>query len=230
MKNLRQLLFKWFTDHSETYNHPFIQYGKLCATNGKLLIRIDKNMVSDEDLQISNIKEQKRPDTQKVIPQCTRCTLLTKKNVQEAIQKAAIVDEYLECDDCNGSGHVEYKYLSLSGNYYFQDLECPICYGTGKLEPTGKKIHDPLQIYQMEDFFLTGNTLAAILDVMNVFEVEQLFIRHIGRKAFYRWLMLTLDQTNSVEVVIGGIRDEDAKSIIKINTSRKEANNEKCLR
>lgn len=218
MKNLRQLLFKWFTDNSETYNHPFIQNGKLCATNGQLLIRIDKNMVSNEDnLPISKIKEQTRPDTQKVVPKCSRCTLLTKKTVQKTIQMAALVDEYLECDDCNGSGEVEYEYLSLSSFHYYQTHECPVCDGTGILEYTSKKIHDPLQMYQMEDFFLTGKTLACILEVMNALEVEQLFIRHLGNKENFRNLMmLTMDQTNSVEVVVGGIRDDDAKSIIKI--------------
>lgn len=221
MKNLRQLLYDWFTYREDevSCSHPFFQYDKLCATNGLRLIRIDKSLLSENvNLPMGVInKERQVPDTQRVIPECSRCTPLTKKTVKKAIQKAALVDEYVECGDCNGTGSVEYEYQSLLGYHYYQTHECPVCGGTGKLEFTGRKIHDPLQMYKMEEFFLTGNTLACILEVMNVLEVEQLFIRYLRNKVTLKNLMmLTLDQTSSVEVVIGGINDNDTKSIIKI--------------
>lgn len=218
MKNLRQLLYGYFTitTNGLPTSHPFWQDGKLCATNGKVLIRISEKIVSTDNnnLPMDLINEDRKvPNTQSVIPECTLCIPLNKDTLVKAIQKAELVDEHITCEDCHGEGTVEWEYQSLDGTLHTKDDKCPVCNGTGELGTTGKEIPDPKQVYKINETFFSCKDLKWLLDVMEEMEVEQLFIR-----AFRQHLMmLTTDETTNVEIIIASVnKDERDKNIITI--------------
>ena len=215
MKNLKQLLYECFTNKypDSPCCHPFIQDGKLCATNGKTLIRIDKNLVSTEDNLPMGIieKQQKVPVTQSVIHLPETCIPLTKDALEMAVKKAKIVDEYVTCDDCCGNGTVRWEYNSLDGCCYTKEWECPVCDGTGHREATGRKIPDPDQAYKISKTYFKGDMIGVLIKTMDMLEVDKLFIRYLNDGL----IQLTMDDTNSVEVVIAAAAVPDIPEKLK---------------
>ena len=220
MKNLKQLLYDSFTyrNPASPCCQPFIQDGKLCSTNGKMLIRIDKNLVSAEDNLPMGIIEKQRnvPITKAVIHQPETCTPLTKDELEKAVKKAKIVEEYVPCDDCCGGGTVTWEYYSLDGCRYTKELECPVCDGTGHKEATGRRIPDPKQVYKLSKTYFKGDSIGVLIKTMEMLEVDKLFIRYLNDSL----MQLTMDETDSVEVVIATVAEpEKFRYIIKIPCS-----------
>lgn len=153
MKNERQLIDNFVnTDMLRpALNHPFWQHDKLCASNGRVLIRIDKKLIDDPDLVPK--KSIRPPETSNAIPETTLNIPLTRQKIKKAVQKADIVDEYTPCEECYNTGKVEWYYESLEGLYKKED-KCPVCDGEGHLGKTGNKIPNPKQLYQIKRLFL----------------------------------------------------------------------------
>lgn len=214
MKNERQLIYDCFVSNDRlrpALKYPFWQHDKLCATSGRVLIRIDKNLVDDPDLVPKFPKNQKLPETNSVIPETTLNIPLTQQKIKKAVQKADIVDEYTPCEECYNTGIVEWYYESLEGLYKKED-KCPVCDGEGHLGKNGNKIPDPKQLYQIKRLFFTGETIAWLLEVMDLLETSKLTVS--GQNPYV--LLLTMP---GVEILIANHlfdEDDNTEDIIKI--------------
>ena len=211
MKNLRQLLFGYFISQNDypQLPFPFWQNNKLCASDGHVLIRIDKNLVENPEWVPQPQPKTKYPDTGCVIPEYSLDIPLTVNQIQNAIQKAKIVDEYEPCDDCHGTGMVTWEYEGLVNDYTKED-KCPVCDGEGHLQKTGRQIPDPKQLYAVRNLFFSGKRMAWLLDVMQQMEITKLVIKAITEIT----MLLT---TDGVEILIAsGIPEKDDNQAIKI--------------
>lgn len=211
MKNLRQLLFGYFISQNDypQLPFPFWQNNKLCASDGHVLIRIDKNLVENPEWVPQPQPKTKYPDTGSIIPEHSLDIPLTISQIQNAIQKAKIVDEYEPCDDCHGTGMVTWEYEGLVNDYTKED-KCPVCDGEGHLQKTGRQIPDPKQLYAVKNLFFSGKRMAWLLDVMQQMEITKLVIKAITEIT----MLLT---TDGVEILIAsGIPEKDDNQAIKI--------------
>ena len=211
MKNLRQLIYNYFInpDDHPILSQPFWQDKKLCASDGHVLIRIDKNLVENPEWVPQPQPKTKYPDTGSVIPEYSLDIPLAVNQIQNAIQKAKIVDEYEPCDDCHGTGMVTWEYEGLVNDYTKED-KCPVCDGEGHLQKTGRQIPDPKQLYAVRNLFFSGKRMAWLLDVMQQMEITKLVIRAITEIT----MLLT---TDGVEILIASeIPEKDDVPAIKI--------------
>ena len=99
---------------------PFIQDGKLCATNGYWLVRID-------------------PSLKNLFPAKSCSQIITKEAISEAVEEIpTYVDD--SCQECCGEGTVTFTYTAdTDGEEYETEDTCPVCNGSGKCEK-GKEI------------------------------------------------------------------------------------------
>ena len=213
MRNERQLIYNFVSPDKlrPALSHPFRQHDKLCATNGRVLIRIDKKLIDDPDLVPKFQKNRKLPETSSVIPETTLNIPLTQQKIKKAVQKANIVDEFIPCEECHNTGIVEWEYQALDG-YYTKKDKCPVCDGEGHLGKTGNKIPDPKQLYQIKRLFFTGETIAWLLKVMDLLETSKLTVT--GQNPYA--LLLTMP---GVEILIANHlfdEDDNTENIIKI--------------
>lgn len=213
MENIRQLICNCFIspDYHPILVQPFWQNNKLCATDGHVLIRIDKNLVENPEWVPQPQPKTKYPDTGSVIPEYSLDIPLTVNQIQNAIQKAKIVDEYEPCDDCHGTGMVTWEYEGLVNDYTKED-KCPVCGGDGHRGKTGRRIPDPDQPYQIQGLTFKGKRLTWLLKVMEYLQIQELTINGVTDYT----LLLTLP---GIEILIASSVLEDVdkhKKVFKI--------------
>ena len=185
IKNEKELLdlFVCKNDYPQKLTRPFenLYYeGKVWASEGHLLLVIDKECLSEEyekdKLHLPEIKERNIN------------TVVTKKAIQEAFSKCEQVEEEVtigknaDCEECDGSGYVDWEYTTRGGKVYYEEDECPVCKGSGYSEEaiskkTGKKIADPDAPMKIDTMGVFSRYVQIVLKTMDLLEVDE--IRHV---------------------------------------------------
>lgn len=152
----------------------FRQHGYVIASDGHLLIRVLENMVDD----LAQISEQGLPNTDSIIPkELPWNKTITKDCLLKALTKAPKVEEKIKCEDCHGSGKVEWTYEAQNGHEYTDNFECPVCHGKGHHGVTGKLVPDPQQLYSLAGGAMNTECLYDLIRVMETFKVKKMLLR-----------------------------------------------------
>lgn len=199
----RDELLRMFCDDSENrpiFNHPFLQGGHTCATEGHAAI-----VLPIEDGDEAMYKPQEHPSVLPFLNKETESFMVIYRDecaaVYDGIEKG-ISEIDPKCPDCKGEGVVEYSYEDTMGNYHSEYLECPICYGSGKVDMKhyyGKRKFQ----YQIEEkYALNFPQLKRIKSVMEYFDLDAVeFLKekskngqpyHIITDEFHMFLMPAL--------------------------------------
>ena len=184
-------LFNIFTGSDPchpVYAKPFDYYGNVYATDAHSIIRCHKDFI---DFELSNPFTP--PNCDAVFP-----VLDSPRNVITSIEDFEIFktfdellneDEYIDCDECGGSGRVEWEYKTFAEKHY-----CPVCEGLGlsckaKLMPTGNKIFPTEGCYATIDgVFFNINILYKVFKAQKIIggEIISLNIVQKGKPAAFR--------------------------------------------
>lgn len=103
-----------------------------------------------------------------------------------------VVQEAIECSECNGEGEVYWKYRADNGRIYRCLHDCPICDGSGKMEPeirreTGNKIAYTAAIVKVGNAYMYAryiNVLRMAMKHLNASSVEMVFNPKMGMSEF----------------------------------------------
>ena len=138
-QKIRRALFLSVSDYEGEYRKvlekPFMQDGKLCATNGYWLVRIDPSLC-DTHIEFT---ESEKPSLKNLFPAKTCSQIITKEAISEAVEEIpTYVDD--SCQECCGEGTVTFTYTAdADGEEYETEDTCPVCNGSGKCAK-GKEI------------------------------------------------------------------------------------------
>ena len=155
---------------------PFLQDGRVCATDGYMLIRICAALCEGD--------YQERPggllppNTANVIPVPNTDEPLTYRKLKIALN--ATPDEHSRrCPECNGEGVVTWEYRDKSGEYHKQQDTCPVCDGAGELvdEYTAVKYQ-----YTIHGATLCLHHVKTLLRTMEHLHTKTLRLRHFNDK------------------------------------------------
>lgn len=146
IKNEAELLDK-FCDKSFSNplrSAPFFntKYNEVWSTDGYVLIRIKpERLVGEYPKGELRLPMLECPCKKKITIDAINKALNECPKVDEEI----IIQEAVECEDCDGTGEVYWEYTDNKGHTHQHLDECPVCNGMGEIEPaktkkTGKKI------------------------------------------------------------------------------------------
>lgn len=133
MKNERELLMLFYdSDNSrEVLRQPFLQDGKVCASDGHVLIRIDSSLCEGSyDEKPGGLTP---PRTASVVPTVTTDIAVTRQQIERALEQAP-EERNRECPECEGNGDVTWEYRDRYYQKYTMEETCPVCDGSGTVD------------------------------------------------------------------------------------------------
>ena len=73
-----------------------------------------------------------------------------------------------DCDECDGTGSVEWECQDKKGNTHYKDFDCPICNGLGFLKLNVRKCYEPEYnaIIELAGFYINNVHIKAIIDAL----------------------------------------------------------------
>ena len=219
--NNEQELFELFCDpHSESAfkQKPYYetQCKKVFATDGVILIMMNPSMLSE------SYEEIKKPVIYKVfrgsMEEYFTFEALKKVLASFAMEEEQVVtEEGRECEECEGSGEVEWEYTDQDGEIHFRDSDCPVCHGDGMFEDvfksTGFMIPTEDSIVRIGKLFFRGLVAQKLLWVMEYFNVDKAAFAE-GKNS----ISITLN--NGVEIAIASLEPFESQHIVTLETTK----------
>lgn len=132
--------FDCFTEKEDDYlpsfcRHAFYRDGYVIATDRAILVRAPY-----ESLRELYVNEDKNPKGLPDFP-ASNCSFNLPLNILvdtiksiPAEETIAVEGKAAECDECEGTGSVEWTYEDYDGNEHKQDFDCPVCGGRGRVK------------------------------------------------------------------------------------------------
>lgn len=146
IKNEAELLNKFCdkTHIKKELTKPFFntRYNEVWSTDSYVLIRIKpERLVGEYPKEKLGLPALECPCRKKVTIEALNKALNECPKVDEEI----VIQDAVECKECDGSGEVYWEYTDNTGHTHEHLDECPVCNGTGELEPektkkTGRQI------------------------------------------------------------------------------------------
>lgn len=214
-------LFELFCD-KEHYNkkshEPFLNvvYNEVWATDGYMVVAVKPELVS------GRYRENRLPMNTPFGKACDRTVTL--KAIKDALAKLPMVEEEeiedVDCDECDGSGEVEYEYVDKGGVTHEVTADCPICFGTGYVDgapkKTGEMIADFCTPIKLGEAYIMAHRISKIAQAMELLGIDELIMAHNGRRDDDTVEAYEL-QTNGVRFfVMPMLVEEDVPNVIKI--------------
>ena len=181
IKNEAELLNK-FCD--AFYNIPLLRtpflntkYNEVWSTNGYVFIGINPEILTKEYPKGEHpFPKLEFPCNKKITLEAVNQALDDCPKIDEEI----VIQDAVECEDCNGSGSVTWKYMDIHGHTHEHESDCPVCDGTGEIEPertkkTGKQITDEDAVIKIGNAYFRARVISKLkfaLDFLGITSVK----------------------------------------------------------
>lgn len=145
---------------------PFYRDGFVIATDMAILVRVPYDSlqgVYDKSEQPKRIPDFPNPNCDFELPLAT--IVKTIKSIPE-VEEVRVHGIDAECDECEGSGTVEWVYADSDGEEHRKDFDCPICDGRGKVKT--KKYLREWRCISINSTILSVRTLMKLAKAMDV--------------------------------------------------------------
>lgn len=158
-----------------------VQYKNyIIATNGNVLLYINKNKIIDNDYQEYDIPD----NVSKYFVLDSNCDRkLTLNELERQLswckQEHIITHDYETCPECNGEGVVSWEYEDRNCETHYIDYDCPICQGEGQIDKG--IISDELQYCRdetinIENFNYSARNIERIVKSMKLLNINEISI------------------------------------------------------
>ena len=220
--NNEQELFELFCDpysnFAETHKPYYeTQCKKVFATNGRIIILMNPNMLS------GNFEEREFSFARKLTLNSAEghFTLESLKKTLASFgmeEERVIIEKGAECEECNGSGEVEWEYTDQDGEIHFHNGDCPVCHGDGMVEDvcksTGFMIPTGNSFVRIGKSFFRGIVAQKLLWAMEYFNVDK-----AGFSEGEKTICFTLE--NGVQIVVANLEPYGAfQNIVTLETTK----------
>ena len=220
--NNEQELFELFCDpHSIQLfkQKPYYETRrkKVFSTNGQLLIMMNPSILSEsyEEIEKPLIYTVFRDSMEGCFTFESLKKVLASFEMEE---EQVIIEEGGECEECGGSGEVEWEYTDLDGKSHFHDNDCPVCNGDGMFEgvckSTGFMIPTEDSTVRIGKSFFRGIEAQKLLWTMEYFKVDKAEFSESEKS-----VSVTLD--NGVQIAVANIEPYGAfQNIVTLETTK----------
>ena len=188
IKNEAELL-NMFCDKNEfrqLLRTPFLNtnYNEVWSTDGRVFIGINPEILT-----------KKYPKGELSLPKlefpCEKTITIEALNkafgLCPMIDEEVVVEDAVECEECNGKGEVYWEYTDNHLNTHERLMDCPICNGEGEMEhkktkKTGKKVIADDAVIEVGSAYFFANRLQLLKTAMEYLNVESVKITHNSPK------------------------------------------------
>lgn len=144
---------------------PLLKGNKVFAADSHKAIYINAEFCQGEyertekfDLKFSPVAEQE-----------LNIPLLSLQKAYDSLPKVKYEEYDMEdCDECDGTGSVEWECQDKKGNTHYKDFDCPICNGLGFLKLNVRKCYEPEYnaVIELAGFYINNVHIKAIIDAL----------------------------------------------------------------
>lgn len=159
-----QKLLGLFHSEGSLSGMPILKENKVFASDGHKAIYINAEVCLGE-YERTEMYNLKLPPVEQEL----NIPLLSLQKAYDFLPK--VEDEEYdqeECNECNGTGSVEWEYTDKNGKTHHQDLDCPACDGWGFFKRNVRKCYEPEYdaIIELDGFFINNQHIKAIIDAL----------------------------------------------------------------
>lgn len=167
--------------YRELYKQPYANEAdnmKIIATDGKAMLIVDKSLTKCKYKTISQ-----------AIPTFTGGAVnieIEFSTIDKAYEKLEFEKEMVskdggtkECEDCEGTGHVDFEFESIDGELYYIEEDCPVCDGTGEREgyelvETGRQVPCDNQCYLIGGVYFREDIITRVVSALRLMGFERI--------------------------------------------------------
>lgn len=161
----------------ESIRKPFYRDGFVYATNRNILVRVpyrDLERLYDTVDKPKNLPKFPEPTCQLDLP--ISVLVETFKSIPK-VEERSVKGKAAECDECEGSGEVEWTYEDSDGEEHQKYFDCPICEGLGKVKT--KKFYREWLYTSINGVALRNNELMIMAEAANDLGLSSIKILHL---------------------------------------------------
>lgn len=191
-------LFGLFHDKGSLTAMPLLKDDKVFATDCHKVIYINAEVCQGEYERTEMFDVRLPPVEQELnIP------LLSLQKAYDSLPK--VEDEEYdqeECNECDGTGSVEWKYLDKNGKTHHQDSDCPACNGYGYFKRNVRKCYKPEYnaIIELDGFFINNQHIKAIIDALFLLGKDHITLLSKAKKDTVPWAYFRIDENITIIV------------------------------
>lgn len=175
------------THINKILTEPFFNtnYNEVWSSDGVVLIRINPKVLDNE-----------YPKKKLGFPElgCPCKKKITIEAVNQALDECPKIDEDIiiqnavECEDCDGSGYVTWEYMDTRGHTHEYESDCPVCDGTGEIEhertkKTGKQITNEDAVIKIGDACFRARVINKLKFAMDFLRITSVKLTHNSNRA-----------------------------------------------
>lgn len=161
---------------------PFLntEYNEVWSTDGRVFIGINPEILTKEYPK----GEHPFPKLEFPCEKTITIEALNKAfNSCPMVDEEVVVEDAVECEECDGSGTVYWEYTDNHGNTHERLMDCPICNGEGEIEPcktkkTGKKIIAEDTVVEVRNAHFFANQLRLLKTAMEYLNADTVKMTH----------------------------------------------------
>ena len=107
-----------------------------------------------------------------------------------------------DCDECNGTGSVEWEYLDKKGNTHYKDFVCPSCDGFGFFKRNIRKCYKPEwdAVIKLDGFFINNNHIKSIIDALFLLGKDHITLLSKAKEDSVVWAYFRIDENITIVI------------------------------
>ena len=178
---------------------PLLKDNKVFASDGKKAIYINAEVCQGE-YERTELFDMKFPP---VAEQELNIPLLSLQKAYDSLPKVEDEEYDMEdCDECNGTGSVEWEYLDKKGNTHYKDFGCPSCDGFGFFKRNIRKCYKPEwdAVIKLDGFFINNNHIKSIIDALFLLGKDHITLLSKAKEDSVVWAYFRIDENITIVI------------------------------
>ena len=185
---------------------PLLKDNKVFATDCHKAIYINAEVCQGEYEKTEKFDMKFPP----VAEQELNIPLLSLQKAYDSLPKLEDEEYDMEdCEECNGTGSVEWEYLDKKGNTHYKEFDCPSCDGFGFFKRNIRKCYKPEwdAVIKLDGFFINNNHIKSIIDTLFLLGKDHITLLSKAKEDSVVWAYFRIDE--NITIVISPYCDYD---------------------
>lgn len=178
---------------------PLLKDNKVFATDCHKAIYINAEVCQGEYEKTEKFDMKFPP----VAEQELNIPLLSLQKAYDSLPKLEDEEYDMEdCEECNGTGSVEWEYLDKKGNTHYKEFDCPSCDGFGFFKRNIRKCYKPEwdAVIKLDGFFINNNHIKSIIDTLFLLGKDHITLLSKAKEDSVVWAYFRIDENITIVI------------------------------